>query len=133
MPAHNFAVVKTINVADATPLQIDWLVAKCQGYKLVSDGISILIERGKELRILGPNSSSLSFSPSTNPSHSQPIIESKRIGIVPRSSGWEAAIDLDEGDAMVQFAIGPTTLVAGMRCFLISELGETVEVPEVIQ
>jgi hypothetical protein len=132
MSKHDLSTMKTINVSETTPAQIDYLIAMSEGYKLVSDGISILLERGKEIRILGPNGSSLAYSPSTNPSHGQPILERERIGVVPQDAGWLATMDLDEGDAMVQVNAGPTMLMAGLRCHVAAEYGENVEVPEAI-
>lgn len=43
---------------------------------------------------------------------------------------WKAVIDLNEGDVMVQTNYGPTPLIAAMRCFVASCLGDEVEVPE---
>lgn len=31
--------MKTIKVAEATELQLDWLVAKCEGLELIKDGV----------------------------------------------------------------------------------------------
>ena len=70
------------------------------------------------------------YSPSTDWSEGGPIIEREGINLVPLYQGWEATIDLDEGDALIEKQIGPTPLVAAMRCYVASELGEEVAVPE---
>ncbi len=61
-----------------------------------------------------------------------PILERELIRITPLHMGreWEATLDLDEGDAMVETQRGPTPLIAVMRCFVASRLGDEIEIPE---
>ena len=60
-----------------------------------------------------------------------PILYAEKIGVGPRPEGtvwpepWLAASQ--EDDAMYW---GPTPPVAGMRCYVASELGDEVEVPD---
>lgn len=123
---------KTMAVADVKGKALDWLVAECQGYTLTSDGINHLLERGNELRILGPNSASLHYSPTTNPSHAHEIIEANGISSITKkflqdpSRLWLAYI---EGRSVESGQFGPTRLIAVMRCYVYSKRGENVEVP----
>jgi hypothetical protein len=61
---------------------------------------------------------------STNWAPSGPIIERERISITHQVGRWAAQTDDD------LFAYGPTPLVAAMRCYVASKLGDEVEIPE---
>jgi hypothetical protein len=53
-----------------------------------------------------------------------PLIEREKIALLPREEGdWSATCE--EG-----VWVGPTPLVAAMRCFVASRMGDTIEVPE---
>lgn len=87
---------------------------------------------------------------SSRPEHGHPIIEREGIATRKHSSGtWYALARADAGDSQrvdwheltwrgvstkdgqrrQRFA-GPTMLVAGLRCYVASKLGELVDVPE---
>jgi len=123
-----------IQTTELTDAELDWAVATCEGedYSPVStyDGI------GNEY-------------PATNYSSNWdlagPIIDREGIEItrggplrLPCVSGsgdgyapvWVATIDLDEGDAMVVRVRGRTHLESSMRCYVLSKLGECVDVPD---
>lgn len=127
--------IKTDSLADDA---LDWAVATREGYTLTSDGISNLLDSGKDLRILGPSNSPLSFSPSTNWSHGGPIAESKKISAVYDEDRdvWVAVRKCSLNDAMgfngENWSEGPTELIAKMRCHVLTELGPEVDVPEVL-
>lgn len=64
------------------------------------------------------------FSPSTNWTHGGPIIEREKIDLkcLPTKQGgfiWRTAC-----------ADGPTPLIAAMRCYVASKLGDDIEIPE---
>jgi len=65
---------------------------------------------------------------STDPSQSWPIIERERIATIPCGEHWNAAMD-DQTLDVFPFE-GPTPLIAAMRCYVASKLGDEVEVPE---
>ena len=71
------------------------------------------------------------FEPSENWADGGPIIERERISIEDCQDGaglyWEAT--RIEPPAVSE-ARGPTPLVAAMRCYVISKLGDEVEVPD---
>tara|TARA_R110000868_G_scaffold5817_5_gene34060 strand:+ start:446 stop:793 length:348 start_codon:yes stop_codon:yes gene_type:complete len=75
------------------------------------------------------------FNPSTNWAHGGPIIEREKITAVAFGSRWEAFreesfatyLDVNEGEAD---SYGPTPLIAAMRCYVASKLGDEVDVPE---
>ena len=68
------------------------------------------------------------FEPSTNWAHGGPIIERERITTHAGKQNWLAWITQEDGDHYLQF--GKTALIAAMRCYVASTLGETVEIPE---
>jgi hypothetical protein len=70
-----------IKVADAHDLVLDYMVAKAKGYTLTSDGINFLLEKGNELRILGPNSG-LHFSPTTDWGQGGDIMDEEDISVI---------------------------------------------------
>lgn len=58
-----------------------------------------------------------------------PIIEREQIAVVPMMEGWEA--QYEPTDTMTTYlAYGPTPLTAAMRCFVVSKLGDEVEIPD---
>lgn len=92
---------------------LDWAVAKCEG-TLHDDG-----------------SVSDYFQPSVDWEQGGAIIEREWINIVKNESGkyWQAALEkwmLDDGHP----SIGETPLIAAMRCYVESELGDEVQIPE---
>ena len=105
--------MKKIKTSEAIGPVLDWLVAKCLGAD-VSDPEWALTDDERF---------------TTDWAQGGPIIEREKITVrhIGRSIEgelWDAAYD--EGEE----AEGPTPLVAAMRCFVASRLGETVEVPE---
>lgn len=87
------------------------------------------------------------FSPSTDPSQAWSIIEREGINLRalrreghPLDGQWLAAYDHGNTGTMVHwvkredwkrhYLAGPTPLIAAMRCFVASRLGNTVDVPE---
>jgi hypothetical protein len=102
---------------------LDWAVAKCEG-------IEVRQVEGVLVDPLG-----LQFSPSIDWSYGGMVIEREGIAIDcircnGNIDGWQAAnmvADDENWDANVQY--GPTPLIAAMRCYVASKLGDEVEVP----
>lgn len=64
-----------------------------------------------------------------------PIIEREEIGIrrnAPCSDGrqWEASGSITAKGAGYRWGYGPTPLIAAMRCYVASKLGEEVDIPD---
>lgn len=102
--------MKTNDLMGAT---LDWAVAKCEGMDYLSahqDGLAVEY-----------------FSYSTEWSRGGPIIEGEKIEICPVGNGeWRAQL-FGQGDLHRHY--GPTPLIAAMRCYVASKMGDTVEVP----
>lgn len=112
--------IKTKDLIGAT---LDWAVAKCEGY--IDDWNSWLHEATvKDVAESG------SYHPSTDWSIGGPIIERERILVQPEI-GKEGAGNAWSAIAIEGFeCFGSTPLIAAMRCFCCSKLGDVVDIPE---
>jgi len=69
------------------------------------------------------------YSPSTNWVQGGPIIEREKITPQYMDRGyWRAWTEV--GEKAHKVAYGPTPLIAAMRCYVASRLGDEVELPE---
>ena len=101
-----------MKTSELTGAALDWAVAKAW-QPVYSD--THLLEHAKD------------FHPSTNWAQGGPIIEREGLSVVCMSSQhWGA--HPSRGDA--PFMYGETPLIAAMRCFVASCLGDEVDVPE---
>ena len=117
-----------IKVSEATGPVLDWMVAKCLGadfvhgdceYSTISD--KVWARGGSQERRY-----------STDWSHGGPIIERERIGVYQSDrGGWHGQYPGWLSDPLRRhpYIAGPTPLIAAMRCFVASKLGDEVEVP----
>lgn len=102
--------IKTSELKDKA---LDWAVATCEGVD------ELLFESHDVGR----------FHYSTDWSQGGPIIEREKITLRPDKDGWIAYAKgkmLDIGFPMC----GPTPLVAAMRCYVASRLGDEVDIPD---
>ena len=127
-----------VKVQDLSGARLDWAVAMCEGYALTTDGISHLVENERNILILGPATTSgkpCGYSPSSYWALGGPIIEREQITVEHRgdSGGWRARIwSVEKADFIESGLRGPhcdTALIAAMRCYVMSKLGEVVEIP----
>lgn len=123
-----------IKVSEATKLQLDWLVAsielQCKAYM------------HKELDQCWINVSPAGyevFNPTTNWSLAGPLIDREKISVSnpngdPGWVGCKATPAKPKRNGTPQWThkweCGPTPLIAAMRCFVASKLGDEVEVPD---
>lgn len=102
-----------MKTSELTGAALDWAVAKCEGYDYY--------------RLDGSGWTTDCFNPSTDWSQGGPIIEREGIGfgfgVGIHSDQWEAGYTTPE-------ETGPTLLIAAMRCYVASKLGDTVDIPE---
>jgi hypothetical protein len=100
-----------MKTSELTGAALDWAVAKCEG------------KRDNDFGWWWDN-----YKPSTDWAQSGPIIERERIETRYDRTGrfsepWIAA-------TLERMIIGPTPLIAAMRCYVASKLGDEVEIPE---
>lgn len=132
-----------IKSCELTGAGLDWAVAKCEGLPIRHNpmGFSMLTKEGgywiwDDFGPIGKRRYELigrQFSPSTHWSQGGLIIERERIGVTTDVSDdlvrfWRAKAE-DTGIAG-RPQIGPTPLIAAMRCYVASKLGEEVNIPE---
>lgn len=118
-----------VKVSEATNLQLDWMVAKCEGwdgYDVHSNG-AFKLERSDTGECIWLRC----FTPTTDWSQGGPIFSEAGIGAekAENDCDWVAMrrYTLQRDDA---YWCGPTELIAKARCFVAFRLGEEVEVPE---
>jgi hypothetical protein len=111
-------------VASLEGTALDWAVAKC----LPDDTVRIYFEEETGEKLFLDDWEVPEFSPSTDWAQGGPIIEREGINLRALSGAlWEAETWSAEGG---QYLLdGPTPLVAAMRCYVASQLGDEVEVP----
>jgi len=101
---------------------LDWTVARCEGILLTPSGyIEYVIDH--------LNSEFTKYAPSTNWSQGGPIIKREHITLKSPTNqltmNWEASSGRHQN---LQWAHDP--LIAAMRCYVASKLGDEVDVPE---
>jgi hypothetical protein len=119
-----------VQVSESTPLQLDWMVAKAEGFNAEA-----LVELAK--RVPGKDYGCFLTKYSTDWSQGGPIIEREQLRLNTNvSGGWTAQKKLwtDDGTASGQIrwfnGSGPTPLIAAMRCLVASKLSYEVDIPE---
>lgn len=65
---------------------------------------------------------------STDWSQAGPIIERENIGLWSEGYDWEAKIQTGVGAWLYMWDASP--LIAAMRCYLVSKLGDNIDIPE---
>ena len=109
-----------IKTSELTGASLDWAVAQCV-YK----------KKGYKFQLVDDCSEPVAYSPSTNWEQGGPIIEREKIqivfSIVDSSGGgyWVAANLFTD----TYGCSGKAPLIAAMRCFVSSTIGDKVEVP----
>jgi len=119
-----------IKTEDLTGPALDWAVARCEG--LLAFGYET---DGERLWITLSTGETELYMPRMDWSQGGPIIEREEIGIrrnAPCSDGrqWEASGSITAKGAGYRWGYGPTPLIAAMRCYVASRLGEEVEIPD---
>ena len=116
-----------MKTSETTPIQIDWLVAKCEDQPLywnAADSTFYMGDGELWMRMRGDNC----YCPSTDWIQGGPIIEREGIDLQCQNQGlWCADLGLDSS------IYGPTPLIAAMRCYVASKLGDEVELPSVVE
>lgn len=166
--------MKTIKVSEATGIQLDWLVAKCEGHDVVI--LTVEEQRARWFKYVHPKDrgeeekeydaylelvAAVKICVSGDegykraPSHKEALmLYSEGPPKFQYSTSWAQggpiiermyaqglqlklnAFLVDEGTKLVtslptpnRFSFGPTPLIAAMRCYVFSEMGEEVDIP----
>jgi hypothetical protein len=106
-----------IKTSDLIGPALDWAVAKCEGW-------DEYLENDLPVRYADADGQDIAWSPSANWSQGGPIIEREGIALLPEHE-WCGYIDNIRSQKY-----GPTPLIAAMRCYVASQLGDEVDIPE---
>lgn len=113
-----------MKTSELTGAALDWAVAKCEGYYTTI--------KPNEVVYAHPNGAwhhNANWQPATNWAQGGPIIERDGIHLGKSGVDWEAdfwnmiSLNFDR-------SYGPTPLIAAMRCYVASKLGDEVELPK---
>jgi hypothetical protein len=112
-----------MRTSELTEAALDWAVADCEG-----KGIEFEDPADPWLTLDGIAYQPLhSYTPSTDWAQGGPIIEREKINLgsvlCEGQEFWTATMYLAESE-------GPTPLIAAMRCYVASKMGDEVEVPD---
>ena len=99
-----------MKTAELTGAALDWAVAKCEGRK------------NNDFGWWWDN-----YKPSTDWAQGGPIIDREKIHLQIHKMFTTAVISTEAWCGSVR---GPTPLIAAMRCYVASKLGDEVEIPE---
>jgi len=103
-----------INTSELQGAALDWAVAKCEGIEFTYED--------------HPHHEMVGMHYSTNWAQGGPIIERECIGLQRWNEEHEWAADI--GGGFEQY--GDTPLIAAMRCYVASKLGDEVEIPKAL-
>ena len=109
-----------MKTSELTGAALDWAVSKCEGVDVT--------------HLYAWDYSTNRYS--TDWAHGGPIIEREKIALTcyPDDKEWIAGVDFQHPRFSNVIAYeeqyGPTPLIAAMRCYVASKLGEEVDVPE---
>jgi hypothetical protein len=114
--------VKTNELSGAA---LDWAVAKCEGCRVEFNHQYTEETKFDGWWQLGPNHWQPLNKYSTDWAQGGPIIEREKTAIKENGYGhWFAKVGAGK------WMRGPTPLIAAMRCYVASKLGDEVEIPE---
>lgn len=127
-----------IKTADLIDAPLDWAVAKAQGREEIRIfGRTCPMDRGWiEVRFNPePRAGTARFDPSTNWSQGGPIIEHIKGFALKHWLESESEPETCYGAHILNHEgywaqLGPTPLIAAMRCFVTSKLGDKVDIPK---
>ncbi len=118
--------IKTNELSGAA---LDWAVAKCEGRRVEFNHQYTEETKFDGWWQLGPNHWQPLNKYSTDWAQGGPIIEREGISVARRGdhsfSPWGAVLQKFEFEEE-----GPTPLIAAMRCYVASKLGDTIDIPE---
>ena len=108
-----------IKTSEAKDQVLDCLVAKCEGIETKNYSGALTIRYDGDW-----------WQPSTDWAQGGPIIEREKIGFKYTGTGLEFVAWVNGELCTAHDQYGPTPLIAAMRCYVASKLGDEVEVPD---
>jgi len=108
-----------MKTSELTGHALDWAVAMCEGIDHDTAAMNIMFGDDNDWFL----------APSTDWAQGGPIIEREGIELLCESLGFRWVAMPQKGPEWR----GPTPLIAAMRCYVASKLGDEVDVPELLQ
>lgn len=114
-----------LNTSELVDTELGWAVAIAKGIEFEfdtyvgsdeCDPMPLIIVNGRQ------------WTPSSTWSQGGPIIEQEQISVWARGDEWAAESFIPNHQGHEE--TGPTALIAAMRCYVASKLGNEVDVPE---
>ena len=129
-----------IEIQDLTKSQLNWAVGACEGHPKAVDTSGLdgpIVVCGFKQKMLHSNREGqewVAYQPSTDWAQGGPVIERERITLDYDFDGqglslWTARKYAFDG-TLLWAEFGDTPLIAAMRCFVKSRLGDEIEIPE---
>lgn len=120
-----------MKTSELTGAALDWAVCEASGFFV---GYTQFRSGKAFLKVYGV-AQNRHLHPSTDWSQAGPIIEREKISTNfdlsrEHPEGWWSAEFIDEEEYGMHQEDGPTPLVAAMRCYVASKLGDDVEIPK---
>lgn len=116
-----------MKTSELTGAALDWAVAKCEALSAYTDighdGWGVYVDYSDDY-------CQVHYTPTLNWGWGGPIIEREGIALehMPFAKEWEARLYPTDGTPWV--LTGPTPLIAALRCYVASKLGDDIEIPE---
>ena len=115
-----------MKTSELTGAALDWAVAKCEG----PNSVAACYYDEDDLPMCLDEAPHMEWQPSTNWAQGGPIIEREKISVWARDDEWAAESFVPNQQGLE--CVGPTPLIAAMRCYVSSVLGDEVEPPKEI-
>ena len=118
-----------VKTADLIGTALDWAVAKCLG----ATRIQLYQYNGRRMiRVSLPEGIHAPWEPSRYWGQGGPIIEREWLDLTswPNESDEDMRWECTQYDSITGRTFGPTPLIAAMRCYVASRLGDEIEIPE---
>jgi hypothetical protein len=106
-----------MKTSELSGVALDWAVGEASGTPIYRSGKTL-----SRMDVDG----GIYWQPSIDWAQGGPIIEREGIATGKSWEHWKAFTDASKGE-------GPTPLIAAMRCYVASKLGDDVDVPEELQ
>ena len=127
-----------IKVQDLTKLQLNWAVATSEEHPKAIDTSGLdgpVVICGFKQKMLHSNREGqewIAYQPSSNWTQGGPIIERENIQWLFGTNNGKRVVIASKFGNCFQHSLGPTQLIAAMRCFVENRLGSEVEIPDIL-
>jgi hypothetical protein len=135
-----------MKTSELTGAALDWAVAKCESIEVSGNKRGLIFNALLTLgHISRGQSSHQAYSPSSNWAQGGPIIEREGIDLQCHLGYWASSLWPNKPTTVTPVnaakyrigriklsirANGPTPLIAAMRCYVASKLGDEIDIPE---